>query len=620
MRRQLCILFLFCFLFSFKGLAQDRNIRLGDMFFEKERFPTALYYYKMAFPDYPEDAQLNLQMARCYVRIGEATKAREHITTSFEKAKKPTFTMKFTLAEIYQLEQKFDLAIKYFKAADPYDGNKRITSKRINECQFGKKYLKKPTKAKIINMGETINSPQHDILPKITADRLKLYFASHRNTFTKGKKRGEPEDIYFSLNQAGSWTNPENIGPPVNTENNDAIVGLSQDGQTMFIFRGSNGGDIYKSELKGKKWSEPQPMPFNTPLRESSICISPDNRSLFFVRGSETGNSNIYQCKRNARGSWSSPKKLGKNINSPYDEESPYMHPDGKTLYFSSKGHSSMGGFDVFKSVYDEKTGTWGEPENLGSPINTSGDELGFVLSADGLFGYYSSSNPGGFGGQDLYTIRMPVKKNEHNLVLLKGAIQDELSGSPIEANITVTDNETGEKVAEFRSNSATGEYLVSLPSGRDYGITIEKQGSLFHSEHISLTKQEGYATEIKNIKLTNTRPGATIVLKNIFFESGSSELSPSSYPELSRLTGLLKKYPDLKVEISGHTDDIGNEETNQLLSEKRAKAVVAYLVSQGVSSRQLVAKGYGSQNPLGGNDTEEGRKLNRRTEFRILE
>ena len=231
----------------------------------------------------------------------------------------------------------------------------------------------------------------------------------------------------------------------------------------------------------------------------------------------------------------------------------------------------------------------------------------------------YSSIKKDGFGGQDIYSIRMPISTNKPALTLLKGNVKDAMTGKAIDANITITDNEKNQVVAQFKSNGITGEYMVSLPAGKNYGITIEKEGHLFHSENVYLDATKAYEQKTKQITLVNATKGAKIVLNNIFFASGKYELNPSSYAELNRLIQLLNQYSTLRIEIAGHTDNLGDATANTQLSEKRAQAVVSYLVSKGIAKNRLEGKGYGSSAPVAPNTTEEGRQQNRRIEFKIL-
>jgi flagellar motor protein MotB len=364
----------------------------------------------------------------------------------------------------------------------------------------------------------------------------------------------------------GNWTKAAWVQAPISTKINDACIGISADGQTMFLFKSSNNGDIFISHLDGENWTEPEGLPTNSPQRETSACISPDGNTIYFVRKNNV-NSDIYYIRKMPSGNWTTAKRLSSMVNSSLDEESPYMHPDGKTLYFSSKGHGTMGGYDVFKTV---KTDTgWTKPVNLGYPINTAGDDWSFVLSADGYKGFYASVKKRGYGKQDLYSL--DFKKPEvSNLTLVKGTIKSE-KGHFLQAEITITSLSDNEVINKTYSNKATGEYLVLLPKGQDYGIQVIEDSSLIFSKNFSLSNDEGYNEEIINVELKSIKKGATFTLENILFETAKAELKAASSLELNQLVLVLEKNKKIKIEITGHTDNVGSVEVNQKLSETRA-------------------------------------------------
>jgi outer membrane protein OmpA-like peptidoglycan-associated protein len=596
----------------------DKLESKGDKMLEEKNYSSAITFYEQALLGKEADPTLNFKIAQCYLLSSPKTRALDYALKAVNNSPKPSNDMYFTLARAYHLNHQLDKAMDCYKKSDPGNTNKKAITKYIQECNYGKQYMADPQDYKITNAG-LINSQFHDYLPYILPDLSKIYFTSRRPGSTGGKKEKDGlffEDIYVAGNKGGAWDEPVNIGGPVNSDMHDACIGISPNGEVMFVYKSVNGGDIYQSFLKGKSWTNPEPMPFNSEAFETSACLSPDERTLFFVRAENvSGNRDLFMCSRTVGGQWSAARKVP-GLNTPYDEDAPFMHPDGKTLYFSSKGHTSMGGYDIFRCV--KKTdGTWSAPENLGYPVNTAGDDVYFVLSADGKRGFYASDKEGGQGKQDIYSIRMPVK-NEPALALVKGTITDE-TGKPVEADITITDNSSKEVIAKFESNSASGEYMISLPSGKNYGITVEKKGKLFYSDNISLSEDAGFR-EIRNgVKLESAKPGAKVVLRNIFFDVGKSDLRAESEAEMQRFVKLLKDNPAIKIEVSGHTDNVGNAEANLALSEARAKKVVAYLVANGIAADRLQAKGYGSSKPVTSNDTEEGRQKNRRTEFKIL-
>lgn len=597
--------------------AQSKMAMTGDMLLNDGRYGTAIKVYEEALKEDKKQDYIFMRMALCYNSLALGDSGLKYIDKAMDKSKYVSLEMYRVKAYSLQLLYRFDEAIKMYKKSDPQKMDRHHVPKYIKECDYGKAYLKKPVDVSINNMGSVINTKHHDLLPKITADGKYLFYTSYP---PEGESHiNNLQDIYRAVNKKGVWTTPQKVGNPISdTENNDAVVGISPDGLTMFLFRGSNGGDILVSENVNGKWLEPAQLSFNTVGKESSITISPDGKMLLFVRKSIGGNSNIYESYKQVDDSWSTPKPLPKTINTIYDEESPFLHPDGKTLYFSSKGHSTMGGFDIFKSVLEN--GVWSTPENLGYPVNTTGDDFCFVLSADGQKGYYSSQRKEGFGGQDIYELTFKSQEKLPELTLLKGTIKNKTTNTPVEASLAIWDNELNKEIAQFRSNGETGEYLVTLPAGKNYAIRIKDSTSLFHSEHVFLPLGKGYEVVEKNILLSSIQKGAKITLNNVFFESGSAILSSESNLELDVIVTLLLKHPKVNVEIGGHTDNVGNDEANLVLSQKRAQVVVDYLVVKGVNESKLMAKGYGSSLPIESNETEVGRKHNRRTELIMLD
>ncbi|TAH25799.1 MAG: hypothetical protein EAZ07_05920, partial [Cytophagales bacterium] len=521
MRFYLSLLIFFFFSKTLSVAQEEKLIKKADDFFLNKNFHSALDLYHQAKDKNPKNPYVYLKIAQCHLLGKEKTKSLSFASLALRLNNKPSSEVLFTLAQAFHINHQMDSAKFYYIQSDLSNQNKKLIAKKINECEFGKKYLENPLEVKITNAGSQVNSEFQDYLPYITADFSKLYFTSRRIGSNGGKIDTDGkffEDIYVSNNKGGAWDKAQNLGSPLNTPIHDACVGLSEDGQTMFIYKGTNGGDLYLSKLKGDKWSNPEALPINTEFFESTASLSPDERTLFFVRKIMNGSRDIYSCSKTLNGNWSKPKSL--NINTEYDEDCPFIHPDGKTLYFCSKGHSSMGGYDVFKST-KTTSGNWSKPENIGYPINTAGDDVYFVLSANGQQALYSSDKEGGLGQQDIYSIRMPIKTDAPQLALLKGSVIDAETNSPILAEITITDNDTKEVVSKTQSNEQTGAYLIALPSGRNYGISIEKKDKVFFSENIYLTPQDGYKEITKEIQLSSAQVGKKVVLRNIFFDTG---------------------------------------------------------------------------------------------------
>ncbi len=643
-----------------------RNIGLGDDFFNRGDiwYKSAIDPYMKAYAFNPDNALLNFKIGKSYFNTSFRTKS----LTYLEKAQKldPAVDpqLLYYLGRAYHLNMQWDKAIDSFNQfLKLLNGNdiKELNAlgdevkRKIEECENGKELEKNPARVFIDNVGPEINTKYPDYGAVISADESVMIFTSRRDNTTGGGIAPELneyfEDIYISNKKEGKWSTAVNIGPPINTKGHDATAGLSPDGQTLYVYIDDRGdGNIYECHLKGANWSKPEKMNKNidSDAHESTASISFDERTLFFVsdRKGGLGDKDIYYSKKDEKGRWGKAVNVGAPINTPYGEEGVFIHPDGKTMYFSSRGHNSMGGYDVFKSTL--VNGQWTEPVNLGYPINTPDDDVFFVISASGKHGYYASFNPSGYGELDNYMItflgdeKIPVLNTEDNLLasaaepikerviappveirsaqitLLKGVVTDEKTNQPIEASIELVDNGKNEVIANFNSNSISGKYLVSLPSGKNYGIAVKAEGYLFHSENVDIPASAAYQEIVRDIALKKFDVGTKIILNNIFFDFDKATLRSESTNELERLTKMLNDMPNLKIEISGHTDNKGSANYNQVLSESRSKSVVDYLISKGIQADRLAFKGYGLTQPIASNDTEEGRQQNRRTEFKI--
>lgn len=614
------------------------NIKKGNSFFKKKTkiyYKKAIDYYLKAYKYNSENAELNYKIGVAYLGTSQKKKSLKYILKAKELKQDISLLQNWQLGQAYHYNLMFDEAITQYKLfrqiAREYGAPTKKVKKRLEECKVGKKLVSVPTNAIVVKI-KTLNTKYPDYCPLITADESMMIFTGRRPDSKGGHKTKDGkyfEDIYVSYNKNGKWSEAKNIGSPLNTDNHDATVCLSPDGQQLFLYYDR---DIYASNLKGEKWSKPKRMPdvINSPDVEKSACISFDGKSLYFSRGKdveiEKSNSDIY-VSHYKNGKWTKAKKLPRIINSKYDEDGVFMHPDGKTLFFSSKGHNTMGGFDIFKSTL-QSNGRWTKPENLGFPINTPEDDLYFVMSAKGENGYYSSIKDDGNGSMDIYKIQYSdtliikkdtVKKQEFMLTIVKGTVTDGITGKKLGAKIEIYDAQKNKNVLDAESNSSTGKYLISLPSGKNYGMQVRKEGYLFHSENFNIPKVKGYQEIIKNIKLYPVKKDVKIVLNNIFFDTDKSILRPESFAELDRLKKLLKDNKNIKIEISGHTDNQGSYKHNVKLSAARASSVVNYLISKGIDKNRLKSRGASWDEPISTNKTKEGRQKNRRVEFKII-
>jgi outer membrane protein OmpA-like peptidoglycan-associated protein/Tol biopolymer transport system component len=641
----------------------------ADEFFDQgpNMHRKALVYYLRADSMDPSRADIKYRIGRCYLNSSLKYNAQAYFQKASELNPNVSFDIHYYLGYCFQLDLKWDQAqaeYELFKAKlspNKKENRKDLVevSKRLEEVAIGKDLVQHPVRAQIENLGSGINGPYTDYSPVISADESVLMFTSRRNNTTGGKV--DPnydefyEDIFVSNRFNNTWTIPENLGPPVNTPGHDATINLSPDGQKLLIYIDDDGsGNIYMCKLEGDKWSKPEPFPrqISSKAHESAASYSFDEKTLYFVsdRSGGLGGSDIYACSLDENGKWGEARNLGPSINTSYDEQTPFMMPDGKTMYFSSKGHASMGGFDIFKAEMDT-SGNFGPPTNIGYPVNTPDDDMAFVLSANGRHGYYASVRREGYGLRDIYLIsflgkeKYPSLSNEDvllagmakpvvevgsmmakaeqikvsNVIILKGVVLDDETGAPLEATISVMDNAAGKEVASFKSNSKTGRFLVSLPSGKNYGISIQAPSHLFHSENVDLSIQIVNQEIVKDIRLKSISVGTRLVLRNVFYDFDKATLRKESISELNLLVKILEEHSAMKIELSSHTDNKGAEKYNLELSQRRSQSVLDYLVSKGIKANRLQAVGYGFSVPIASNDTEPGRQMNRRTEIKIV-
>jgi len=645
-------------------------------------FTTRKVYYREALPLLfkankfnPNNAELNYKIGRCYLM---SSVYKDECIPHFLKAIKlnPNIApdIQYHLGIGYHLASKFDDAItalnKYKSTlVSKNPAELEDVNKRIEECKTAKELVANPKRVFIDNFGRPVNGKYPEYGAIISADESVMMFTSRRNNSTGADKMPAGvtdyfEDIYITKKKDGKWTAPENMGSQINTDGHDATTAVAPDAQSMLIYKDTKGdGNLYECKLEGDVWSKPKKLNkyINTKHHESSASYSNDGKTLYFVSNKPGGfgNHDMYVTKWDeTKQDWAEAKNLGSVLNTKHDEEAVLIHPDGKTLYFSSRGHKTMGNYDIFKSTLKED-GSWSTPENIGYPINTVDDDVFFVINASGRRGYYSSFKDDGHGEKDIYMITFlgpekPFQLNsEDNLLasvakpvsekvvekqvdaltkritILKGVVSDCKSLAPVEANLELIDIDANKTLATFTSNKTTGKYLVSLPSGKNYGLIVRKDSYLFHSENFNIPETAAYQEVEKNICLKKIEIGSVIVLKNIFYDYNKATLRDASKNELDRLTKLLKENPTIKIELSAHTDSRGGNAYNEKLSQRRAQSCVDYLIKNGIATARLVSKGYGETKLIKTDaeiaklkfeeDKEAAHQENRRTEFKII-
>jgi outer membrane protein OmpA-like peptidoglycan-associated protein/tetratricopeptide (TPR) repeat protein len=649
--------FLLC---SILGYAQSIKELMaeGDKYYDKKQYKKAVDVYLSALNINPDDASLNLQIGLSYLYSETKSKAAKYISKAYRLNPKINDQIDYHLGVAFQNTNEFHKAIEHFQEFKKKRSKlAAIADKKIAECRIADSLFNYELNVIIENAGPSVNTYFHDYSPIISGDGNTLIFTSNRTEDPQEiKDETYYEDIYISTRTATGWAAPKKISSKINHEYNDAAASLSPDGKTLFLYYEEGAGDIYTSQLKDGEWTEPTPLNRNINTAqywETSASISADGQKLFFAsnRPDGIGELDLYVSELDTKGNWGKATNLGPLINTSENEDAPFIHPDGVTLYFSSDGHPCLGNSDIFVSEF--RNGKWQKPQNLGWPINTWEYDGFFTISADKKKGFYSTLKEGGYGEADIYSITFleprfkpkpkpvevvqqtkPAPKNtdfidpslqkgrdQKIVTVLKGKVIDENTAAPLGAVISLVDNENNKILSKITVDSLTGDFELIIPHGGNYGVATEKSGYLFNSINFSLPKFAEYQEIDTHIIMVKAEVGSKTVLKNIFFDVGKADLKAESVSEVEKIHELLLTNPDLKVQINGHTDNTGNAVTNKALSLKRATSVVDYLVAHGVAAARLSAKGYGSERPIVSNDDEEsGREINRRTEIEIIQ
>jgi len=672
----------------------------AELAFENENYLEALDKFTQLYNYKPNDIYYKLMMGIC-LTYDPAQKEKAIEVIEQVKITNPQYNLvNFYLGKAYAVNYEFDKAVSYFNmfltlaTTEDYE-QKRMAKQMIRNCQNAKEILSDTIQENIVeNIGFPINSQYSEYVPVISGDESVMIF-TYRGIKSKGAEEIEQsmgakaytEDVFISYKENGKWTEPKSIGDNINTTGHDAAIALSVDGQTLFIYKSDGGGDIYVSKLEGKNWSKPTKLKGDVNKKDSwegSCSLSANGKDLYFTsdRNGGLGGRDIYKAEFQPDGSWGNVQNLGQNVNTIYNDDAPFIHPDNVTLYFSSEGHTSIGSYDIF-SVQADGNGGFSTPLNLGYPINTVDDNRYFVLSADGETGYYYGAGEKSIGEADIFRI-LAGKINKPVLALLLGKVY--FNDVAIGSDMYLYKEVEGELEGIFKSNSESGKYVMALAPGV-YFIEVELESGEMVSDSIHLEDIKEYVVLHKDFRIysdfsliadNNTELqallaaelakenktidtlftdnigddinpnqmgiGTQFTLQNIEYDFDKSTLRASSIKELDNLVVILNENSTVNVEISSYTDATRNVESakkifkrkgivysatahnemsmkyNQKLSQRRAQSVVNYLVAKGISKSRLVAKGYGEANPVASNDTDEGKQKNRRTEFKVLD
>jgi outer membrane protein OmpA-like peptidoglycan-associated protein len=598
----------------------------------QKNYSKAIESLEKAIKEDPNFIEAVIGLSDVYTDLDNPDKAINYLVQSIKMNSTyfpPSF---YNLGNLYFSQARYSDALESFKSflnSKSTDARMRSISKRkILNCEFGIISLKHPVPFEPENLGDSVNTKYDEYWPSLSADEQTLVITVKLPVKSRdGVTRSEQEDFYVSYWKENGWSKVKDIGPPLNTPDNEGAQSLSVDGKRMYFTAcnrpdGIGNCDIYVSFKREDKWSEPVNLgePINSTSSEKQPSISPDGRTLYFIsnRAGGKGGFDIYSSHLSDDGQWEEPINLGDSINTPYNEQSPFIHPDNQTLYFSSEGWVGMGGYDIFLS-HRKVDGTWSKPVNLGYPINTQKDEIGLFVNAKGNKAYFSSSRKEG-RGLDIYSFDLYPGARPIPVSYMKGTVLDAETKQKLSARFELIDLQSGKLINQAISGSVTGSFLVTIPTNKNYALNVSKDGYLFYSDHFAMADtHDALHPYIKDVPLKRINVGEIVVLKNIFFETNSFELKEESVVELNKLRDFLQKNKSVKIELSGHTDNIGSDSYNQKLSENRANSVKEFLLTQGLQDVRIVSKGYGKTQPVASNQSEEGRAQNRRTEFKII-
>lgn len=569
----------------------DAYLSLGGVYGELKKFDLSTATYEKAFAlDSNYTSELRLPYAINLAGAGRFQKALNTIDALLSRPNMNPNTRK--AAEFRR--KAFQFAVDYAKTHDTA-------------------YAFHPQ-----NLGDGINTSESEYFPSLPIEGTQLVFTRRLNNYN--------EDFFISDKTDTAWSAARHLAGSINTSQNEGAQVISQDGAWL-VFTGCNrpGGygscDLYISYKTNEGWSEAINLGSNINSEdwESQPCLSPDKRDLYFTsrRPGGFGGSDLYVAHLGANGKWSAPENMGLGINTTGDEACPFIHADNQTLYFTSNGWQGYGNDDLLL-VRKQVDGTWSKPENLGYPINTINREGTLFIAADGKTAYYASDRSDSKGGLDIYTFEMRSDIRPVKTLWVKGTVFDKKTKAGLPSTIELIDVNTRQLLSKVQTDEK-GNYLVTLPVGRDYVFNVARRGYLFYSDAFSLQQKALDSTYEKQIPLQPIEANAAVVLKNIFFDVAKFELQPASVIELDKVVQLLQENPTVKIQIGGHTDNVGSAADNLKLSGNRARSVVNYLIGKGIAATRLSYKGFGATQPVADNNSESGRAQNRRTELKVI-
>ncbi len=667
-----CLIFT-TLLYAQQDFSENELQNIADDLYESKRYNKALEYYRQLEEEYGiESAEYRYKIAISYLNTNvDKTQSIQYLDKIEKDDLSDEENFYYAYGKAYHFNYEFDKAIthfeKFLEEANNNDERRDEVKRRIEMCKNGKSLIKDSVNVTISNLGDQVNTKYPEYTPVISSDEKNLIFTSRRKGCVGGlqRKPNQPdelygiyfEDVFYSKNKQSEWTAPEGISN-INTTVHDAAIALSPDGNKLFVYRSDSVkyGNIFVCDREEEGWSAPQkmPSPINTKYWEGSASITPNGKVLYFAsnRPGGQGKRDIYKIKKKSSGEWGESQNLRPTINTPYQDAPPFIRPDKQTLYFSSKGHNSMGGYDIFKTQQQDTS--WTTPINIGYPINTTDQDIYFVISGDGQHGYYASARDDSYGNLDLYQMDLPERAKPQRVIVVNGRIINTDSVTPISSQLTVNtlqENDVVKREKNVEYDANTGEFTLFLNPKEKY--TIKGTAPDYESDRDTITttpadkqipfqwlvlkkpvkEKEATATKKATVEKDTASPapspepssatkGKVFMVRYYAFDKAT--LSDKDKQQLNNLTQLLKEYSSLKVEIGGHTDAIGTDRYNEELGKARARVVSDYLKQQGINEERLSTAWYGENKPFAPNvlphgvDNPKGRQLNRRSEIII--
>ena len=619
------------------ALAQStrKQLKTGNKFFEQENYRASIPYYEQVLAKDPNNPQALFRAGISYLSF-DKEKASDYIYKAQRLKPKVAKDVEYWLGRVDHLNYNFDEAIAHYQAYNATlkkkDTRRDELAQLIQHSKDAKVLFNSPKDIFVKNLGPTVNTAYAEHSPVISSDDKMLIFTSRGEAVTgaNGKKKGLAadgeyyEDIFETKRlDDDSYEKPRSLSGVLNGKGHDASIQLFDNDSKLLMYRNDNNGDIFVSEKVGGDWTAPKPLNsnINTNAFESDAFVTPDGKTLYFSTGkySEDGTLDLYYATRETGGDWGKPKSLGGAINTKYDDDSPYLSKDGKTLYFSSRGHNTMGGYDIFKSQYDEVGHKWGAPENMGYPVNTPDDDSYYRLAPDGSYAYLSSYRIGGYGEKDIYTINYIKNAN------IRGKVFSSKDSTQVIPGVELVFSGTQADKTPLSYRDVTkpdGAYGVTVLSNRTYQVAVSKDGKNIETQEFAVPMSYNDSTTItKNfyVNYIDTTTAGLFAFKKIYFDTDKYKLRPESITELNNISGILKANPGLTISVEGHCDSRNTDEYNMVLGQNRADAAKRFLVKSGIADSRLATVSYGERRPAAPNDSPENMQLNRRDEFRAV-